>query len=450
MSSSLIQGTAKRDIDIDVDQFRTAIVSKAFKPAKGAEPRLVDKLAILNEFMLTKTVSVEERRERRFWIDVHCQIWKSLFRTNYREVIDLAIKVGMLEEQPSYSNNSKLNRAGKTYTMSYRLTDRYRRPGVKVWQLNRKRHEKQGLPSFARANLKDAGVWLDEKSREFYLPSLNGLEPWDALTGQLFNLGRHRPYRCEHGRFHDLHTGLSRVARSRLALKIVPTYGIEEGAEEPPPHLTLFDGNPGELRKGYNAGAPQNLASLDVSNCQPLLLGALALERSGPNVPNDLADWLDFCQRGLIYEFILNWLRAGNVGPYLWTPPGKRRSFEVDPSTWDRDDVKTNIMVSVFADDELAFCQPVWQCIESNWPTMASCIQTLRKPFYRALAHKLQKRESGIVIDGICSHLAQHHPDLPVLTIHDCVIVPESAELLIRDLFLDFFGRHGVRPHLKK
>jgi hypothetical protein len=69
---------------------------------------------------------------------------------------------------------------------------------------------------------------------------------------------------------------------------------------------------------------------------------------------------------------------------------------------------------------------------------------------YKAFAHLLQRIEAVAVLDIICKEIAQEWPQIPLITVHDCILTtPENV-----DLVKEYFSRRlhqliGVRPQLE-
>ena len=86
----------------------------------------------------------------------------------------------------------------------------------------------------------------------------------------------------------------------------------------------------------------------------------------------------------------------------------------------------------------------VWQFIRS--------VKSGGKDAYKRLPQEMQRRESRFLIGRVCGRLAAHHADVPVVTIHDSVLTPQTYQELVTRIVLEEFDRLGVVPalHLAK
>jgi hypothetical protein len=62
----------------------------------------------------------------------------------------------------------------------------------------------------------------------------------------------------------------------------------------------------------------------------------------------------------------------------------------------------------------------------------------------------MQRMESAIMIGRVAARLIREHPGMPLLTVHDCMVVPpeyeEAARRIISEEWMDEFG---VEPRVK-
>ncbi|MGC4033264.1 MAG: hypothetical protein QM754_16330 [Tepidisphaeraceae bacterium] len=84
------------------------------------------------------------------------------------------------------------------------------------------------------------------------------------------------------------------------------------------------------------------------------------------------------------------------------------------------------------------------QCYPNVW----AFILDAKRDGYACLAQDMQRRESRFVIGRVCGRLALHHPDVPVLTIHDSVMTAPEHVGLVRRIIMEEFERIGMRPKM--
>ncbi len=62
----------------------------------------------------------------------------------------------------------------------------------------------------------------------------------------------------------------------------------------------------------------------------------------------------------------------------------------------------------------------------------------------------MQAAEGKLIFGGCCRELMDHHPDVPIWTIHDSLLTVPGCEGLVRAVLLDNFARLGIVPTLNK
>jgi len=68
---------------------------------------------------------------------------------------------------------------------------------------------------------------------------------------------------------------------------------------------------------------------------------------------------------------------------------------------------------------------------------------------HKWVVQELQRRESRLVINGVCDTLRRDHPDVPVISIHDSVMTTQQHLGLVRRLLEDQFSQFPLRPLLR-
>ena len=112
--------------------------------------------------------------------------------------------------------------------------------------------------------------------------------------------------------------------------------------------------------------------------------------------------------------------------------------------------MKVNLLKAMFAKNHVMIKQPAFIALKQLYPVHAAYITDVKKADYRQLARKLQRLESSIVIDGVSGYLAKHFSDVPILTIHDELIVPQELADKVEALLVAGFEKHGVTPKVNK
>lgn len=410
---------------------RSCVVSAAFEPI--GSPSTTDKLARLDELLLYKTVSVDERRDGHF-IPLDRSWWYRNFGRDYLAIQELALRTGMIEANTNergtkrYSSNAaKAPNAGRSFCCSFRLSDDFRDGKSKIFELRRKpRNITQDTNQ-----LSPAGRELSKRLCCLQINPEAAKNVWDQLAATYFARGFHRPYECDYGRFHSALTGISKQARKTLSSggsisnKYTHMRYVTEGAGGA--------GGPSGLFESSSC----RFIGLDVSNCQPLCLAIECLKYSKDRF---VMDWLEHAQQGTTYERIQEWLRRGAIKPYTYTHKGLR--LQTDPSKWDRDQTKKQFMVGMFGNDNFA---PCWIAVGQIWPTVAEIAKQIKKVRYENLAWTCQRIESLIIIQDASMQIMQARPHMPLGTVYDCTYLPESHQDIGMHALNTAFAKHGVR-----
>lgn len=406
------------------------------KVLESLDRPLADRLARLASKLLILTSMTKERRGRkRHNIPFGRDSWVGMFGSDYAyEVARAAEETGLISRNHKYAAFGD-----KMFPKSVRLTRVYHRRsrligGVDEWTLERKPREKRKSKKSQPKD--DVIAWLTSKLVLFGVGEVGTFRPkngWDALTVDAIRRQDIYSTECDFGRFHTPFTAISRSSRE-----------------------TLF------LRE-----ALQRLVTIDIKNSQPLILGVVQQQaqpdpelNAGAGVPNpipicvplfaraDSLNWTELCEKGVVYETLLELLLAMKLKPY-WQTIG-RVTVEVDPSKWDRSNIKKAFLMVLFArwDDTLA--NPLYRVLELHFPQLAAFIRSVKEGgSYQKLAQFCQRTESNLMIQGVCGRLMRDYPDLPVLTIHDALIVPESHQEAVVACIRAVYAKVGLSPSME-
>ncbi len=92
---------------------------------------------------------------------------------------------------------------------------------------------------------------------------------------------------------------------------------------------------------------------------------------------------------------------------------------------------------------------PYWKLVRERWPTIAAFLEIAKEEDKGVASRACQCLESSIVIGGVIDRFRVSFPEIPVLTIHDSLLVPPDAIGIAKDTILDTFGVLGLKPTLK-
>ncbi|MHB0954754.1 MAG: hypothetical protein ACYC0X_00100 [Pirellulaceae bacterium] len=292
------------------------------------------------------------------------------------------------------------------------------------------------------------------------------------------------------------------IANGDVAVKLDRTQGRVFA-----PHVTL----PSVLRKHLHSPGGERIVSLDIRNCQPLLL-TLALaqffhpdrkrrhrllnhevepmanpylwpslrtvgkalcvprsSRSNSFLSCDIRDSVHHIERDLSSSpvsclvgcpssssvpLLLDWLSESCSSWIKLTANGQLyESFGND-----RERVKEEFIYVLFGERPLK-SHKVGQKILSDFPEVAEVINAMKwknclvnndpRP-YRYMACMLQLYESTMMIYRTCGRIMRERPDVPVWTIHDCLLTPEPQKGYVERIMREEFAGVGLSPSIKE
>lgn len=406
------------------------------------------KLCCLLQHILTLTCLSNERRYLGHFINVHSDRWRCVLGGyDYRAVINDARDAGFIQINELYSDGS----TAAPFTKSIRLSKKYRTGKAQIVTIN----NKPAIERIAKSlepdadNLGPTGVWWFRKLADFQIDpeSIHDetlRDPWTLLVLAKLLDGRHVAQRCDYRRLHTLLTQTARDARR---------------------HLSTAQG--------------ESLSIIDVSACQPLIIGLLAsnppdnplnprqtTRRSPCQLPNvarfrgsaDIEKWVRLCESRDIYPYLWQAIQEfdGNTLTTLTTRLGSRVRLDLRDVSLSA--FKRTSLIPLFDRLPQMEANPVWQIIVRDFPAIAEFVRTAKTKTYRignrtishqVLACMAQRFESETIIDDVGGYLMRHHPDEPVATIHDALLCRQSFAIAAQEIMRDAFRRFGVSPKVK-
>jgi len=177
----------------------------------------------------------------------------------------------------------------------------------------------------------------------------------------------------------------------------------------------------------------EELVNLDVPNSQPLLLGVLLLDHFGKDVPTDVLDYIQACEKGQIYETIM--VKMG-LNP---ADKAARKRF------------KSRMFKCVFyGKNQKAEDYEEWKAFKSLYGGVADFITEQKRVDYKSLSHRMQRAESALIIDDVMRTIAENHsPEhFFATTIHDSIICTKDNAEYVRGLMVAAFKRVGLNVRI--
>lgn len=158
-------------------------------------------------------------------------------------------------------------------------------------------------------------------------------------------------------------------------------------------------------------------------------------------IPADVIRWMGLVESGTLYDelmCLLGWdqsrraeFKRNEVFAVLYGNPTR--------NTWRVDDNWNRLPPSQL--------KPL---LAELFPTVWSFIIFYHNQHgHGSLARELQRRESRLMIRGVCGILAEQYPAVPVLTCHDSILTTVPNVGLIKRLINDQFAKRGLHPTLK-
>lgn len=384
----------------------TAVIPASYSPPN-------DLLARLAQWLVKETALYPERASDNHWIPLSKRQGRSMFGGSWDRVIAEAESSGLVERHHSWSDGSC---GYEAFPKAVRLAYPHNSGKVKLHQLHRKPRQSAKLRAYVEANLGEVGMWLSSRLPMFEVcPRSRPSSYWDAYVLQQIQAGNHYAKRCDYGRLHTLYTVLAKQHRSTLVCST-------------------------------------GLVSIDIKQSQPTLLDALVKTHTAQpilllcdTISDIYLEMLDICREFEPYtECIKSQPR---------TRKGVKQCMRMeshDPSTWGRDEVKKNLLKTLFAPNNVMVRQPAYRALQKLRPAHAEFIYDYKRQDYKRLACQLQRMESSIVIDGVCGWLRKNHPDIPILTVHDELIVPTELANTVCDRLTLEFKKHAVSPRFSE
>ncbi len=241
---------------------------------------------------------------------------------------------------------------------------------------------------------------------------------------------------CDHGRLHSIVTRTPRVLRAAFRIGGEPL--VEVNVRNCQPLLlgkkaaawamsngtTSEGGRRATRRGGAEGGGGGRRAAAEPSS---IPYGSANLHDC--MLPPDLSEYIHVCESGYFYEELASTL----------TLPCSCSD--------ERDKIKDLAMWLLFGD--VPSRHPYLIAFSARWPTVASRLAALKRGDHRRAAHALQRAESDLMIRGVCVNLMERYPDMPLLTIHDALLVPHSGVGHVVEVIRHVWARAGVSPTLK-
>ena len=277
-------------------------------------------------------------------------------------------------------------------------------------------------------------------------------------------------------------------------------YTMDEYGRFHAPHTRLFT----PLRQFLSTGG-QCLMTKDIRNSQIVFFAKLLkesiyktqLQGKQPNhgeislccLINNIEavqQFISLTEKGLIYDHLLTrakkdiphylqWKRDRNEQKTVWQERFKEwlveqpipntadewkaarkrfhrlvslKSIQVQGKEFIRDDFKRALFADVFY-GRPQVVTPLTRLFAGEFPQVYRFILAEKNQGYEELARKMQRAEAEFMLGTVCKRLFTHHPDVPVVTVHDSISTTPEHVALVERVILEEFARIGINPTLK-
>ena len=90
-----------------------------------------------------------------------------------------------------------------------------------------------------------------------------------------------------------------------------------------------------------------------------------------------------------------------------------------------------------------------WLAFKDRWPAMAIVLEHLKEQDHGIAARAAQRIEGLIMIDGVVEWFRRNRPELPVITLHDALMVTDDGIEVAREAITREFSKLGLLPLVK-
>ena len=144
--------------------------------------------------------------------------------------------------------------------------------------------------------------------------------------------------------------------------------------------------------------------------------------------------YVSLVSQGLIYEYFNDILTFTEA--------------EIKSHFTKRDLTKFKMMLCLYSKNG-SYSGGMKSAFKSVFPKIYQLICLIKKEHHNCLAILLQRIESFIIIEVICKRVSKEYPELPIFTIHDCIVTLKGKEeILIQIINEEMIKMIGIAPKL--
>jgi hypothetical protein len=259
--------------------------------------------------------------------------------------------------------------------------------------------------------------WISQKSSSMK-------QHQTALQILAINSGLGEPVVCSYGRVHSSLTNIRRGARAGLHIHGEPLVEVDVSCAQP---LILGFIVAKLLAGDWTVAAVKRLGS-DGDISEPFK--DLPMTRWSTELPPDLLDYFDCCQRSAFYSDLAE----------VWGMPCETAK--------EKNAIKGLTFRRVLFGRVHQY-RSYWKAFAERWPVMAAAIELLKEHDHGTTARACQRLEARLMVDGVADRFRVEYPDIPVQLLHDGVLVTAADVELARAVIQAEFGNIGLAPLIK-
>lgn len=249
---------------------------------------------------------------------------------------------------------------------------------------------------------------------------------------------------CDYGRFHSNFTGLCRELRPHLSINGRPLVEIDVVNSQPYFLAMMLL----EHRLSGDTRASARLSDLIFENMAHEGQ-ADAGERRGPYVFPFDAHSRNRKPRGRTTRSVLDDVEP-DLGHFIERATGGDFYEVFLAEGEDRDALKPRLFQILYGDKRVMQNAALAPRFERLFPTVYSMLKELKaSKGYAWVGQELQRRESEVIIGGVCGSLMTSFGSVPVLSVHDSLMTTPEHLRLVRSLMRQEFSRYYFLPQLR-
>ena len=207
------------------------------------------------------------------------------------------------------------------------------------------------------------------------------------------------------------------------------------------PYLLLCLGNPSMLEKSKkkegkpNQTQPTHQPIISIPALSPIHISSIMFGfSSGIQYSIEFQEYKKLVSSGCIYEFFEDKIK---IDPK-----------ELKKGISKRDIVKHRMMLCLYSKNS-GYSGGMKTAFKKHFPKLYALICKLKAEKHNTLALLLQRIESYLILDVICKRISEEKPDLPIFTIHDCIVTTVGNEQYVSNIIIEEMEKFvGIAPRV--